>query len=107
MVALCGVVINGFTALLFHSGKDFDLNIKGAYLHLLGDALISFAVVISSIVIYFTGFYILDPILAILVCVFMAVISWGLLKESVMNLIRFNLRPRVSSVGVSKSDSEK
>lgn len=82
-VAGVGVVVNGITAALFHSGKDSDLNIKGAYLHMLGDMLISVGVVISGIVIYFTKWNWLDPLVGLLVCGFIAWSAWSLLKESV------------------------
>ena len=54
-VALAGVVVNGVTAWLLHGGHKHDLNIKGAYLHMLGDAAVSVAVAISGAVILATG----------------------------------------------------
>src|SRR5690606_32183699 len=53
IVAFVGIIINGVTALLFFRDKDRDLNIKGAYLHLLADALVSVGVVAGGLIIYF------------------------------------------------------
>ena len=53
-VSAIGFVINGITALMFYSGKDRDLNIKGAYLHMMGDAGVSLGVVVTGAVITFT-----------------------------------------------------
>ncbi|MFN7906171.1 MAG: cation diffusion facilitator family transporter [Pseudobdellovibrionaceae bacterium] len=88
IVAACGVFINGVTAAMFHSGKDSDLNIKGAYLHMMGDMLISVAVVISGAVIYFTElnetpWLWIDPLVGIAVCFLIGRSTWGLLKESI------------------------
>ncbi|MBK8699619.1 MAG: cation transporter [Saprospiraceae bacterium] len=81
-VASAGIVINTMTALLFFKGKDGDLNIKGAYLHMAADALVSLGVVIAGVVIIFTGWYWLDGVSGMLIAV---VILWGtigLLKDS-------------------------
>lgn len=83
VVAACGVFINGVTALFFISGKDSDINIKGAYLHMVGDMLISLGVVISGAVIYFTGWRWIDPTVGVVVSVIIGWSTWGLLKESV------------------------
>lgn len=83
IVALIGIFINGGTALLFMKGKNDDLNIKGAYLHLLYDALISVGVVVSGIVIYLTGWIRLDPIVGLLIVIAILMGTWGLLRNSV------------------------
>lgn len=82
LVAFAGIVINTVTALLFFRDKDKDLNIKGAFLHLFADALISAAVVIGGLLIHFTGIYIIDPILSILVAVVIFYSTFGLLRDS-------------------------
>ncbi|MBV8802261.1 MAG: cation transporter [Gammaproteobacteria bacterium] len=83
IVALVGIAINSGTAILFMRGAHDDLNIKGAFLHLLGDALISFGVVLSAIVIYFTHWLWLDPLIGL--CIVLIIIwgTWGLLRDSV------------------------
>ena len=82
-VAGIGVFINGFTAWLFVKDKDKDLNVKGAYLHMAADSLVSVGVVISGIVIIHTGWYIVDPIIGILIALIIIYSTWGLLKDSI------------------------
>jgi len=82
-VAALGILINLLTAALFLKRKDKDLNIKGAYLHMVADALVSLGVVISGILIYFTDWYILDPIIGLGVALVIIISTWSLLKESI------------------------
>ncbi|MDH6356916.1 cation diffusion facilitator family transporter [Parabacteroides sp. PF5-9] len=82
-VAGIGVVINAFTAWLFLKDKDKDLNVKGAYLHMAADALVSIGVVFSGIIIMYTGWYIIDPIIGIVIAVVIVVSTWGLLRDSI------------------------
>lgn len=81
-VAAIGVVINALTAWLFIKDKEKDLNIKGAYLHMAADTLVSVGVVISGIVIVFTGWYIIDPIIGLLIAVIIVISTWKLLSDS-------------------------
>lgn len=83
VVALIGIVINGGTALLFMRGSEQDLNIKGAYLHLAYDALISVGVVVGGIIIFYTGWVWLDPVIGLGIVVAILVGTWGLLRNSV------------------------
>jgi cobalt-zinc-cadmium efflux system protein len=83
VVALIGIFVNGGTALLFMRGAQDDLNIKGAFLHLLGDAFISIGVVVSAIAIYFTHWLWLDPIVALFIVIIILWGTWGLLRNSV------------------------
>ena len=62
-----GVAINGFTAWLFMKDKDKDLNVKGAYLHMAADALVSVGVLVSGLVISWTGWTIVDPVVGLVV----------------------------------------
>jgi len=82
IVAGIGIVINGFTAMLFIRDKDKDLNLKGAYLHMAADALVSLGVVIAGVLIIFTQWYWLDPIISFLIMIVILVSTWGLLKDS-------------------------
>ncbi|MFK7794228.1 MAG: cation diffusion facilitator family transporter [Gammaproteobacteria bacterium] len=82
IVASVGIVINFITAALFVSHKDEDLNVKGAFLHMIADGLVSVAVVIGGIVIYFTGWLLIDPLLSLLIIIVIAISSWGLIKDS-------------------------
>lgn len=81
-VAAAGVVINGVTAWLFIKDKNRDMNIKGAFLHMAADTLVSVGVVVSGIVIHFTGWYILDPVIGIVIALIIAWSTKGLLIES-------------------------
>lgn len=83
IVALIGIIINASTALLFMRGAHDDLNIKGAFLHLLGDALISMGVVLAAIIIYYTHWLWLDPLVGLLIVAIILWGTWGLLRDSV------------------------
>ncbi len=83
VVALIGVLINTISAFLFYKGQKDDINIKGAFLHLLVDALVSVGVVISGVMIYYTGWNQIDLIVSIIIAVVILVTTWGLLKESI------------------------
>lgn len=73
VVALIGIFVNAGTAMLFIRNQK-DLNVKGAFLHLIFDALISFGVVIAAVIIYFKHWYWLDPVIGL--CI-VAIIIWG------------------------------
>ncbi len=81
-VAAVGVIVNGLTAWLFMKDKERDLNVKGAYLHMAADALVSIGVVLSGIVIYFTDWYFIDPIIGLIVAVIIMISTWQLLRQS-------------------------
>lgn len=87
IVAAIGILVNGGTALLFLKGRKDDLNIKGAWLHLLGDALISFGVVVTGLLVAFTGLQQLDGIACALIVVIIVLGTWGLLRESINLLL--------------------
>lgn len=81
-VAGVGVLINAFTAFLFMKDKEKDLNVKGAYLHMAADALVSVGVLVAGIVISRTGWYIIDPIIGLIVAVVILISTWDLLHDS-------------------------
>jgi len=81
-VAFAGILVNGITAWLFMKGKEDDLNVKGAYLHMAVDAVVSLGVVISGIVIYFTHWFWVDSLVSLIIVVVIVGGTWGLLKES-------------------------
>ena len=81
-VAGVGVLINAFTAFLFMKDKEKDLNVKGAYLHMATDALVSVGVLVAGIVISRTGWYIIDPIIGLIVAVVILISTWNLLHDS-------------------------
>lgn len=81
-VALVGIVINGITALMFASGRDRDINLKGAFLHMAGDALVSLGVVVAGIVITFTNWLWIDPTISLIIAAIIVVSTWQLLHEA-------------------------
>lgn len=83
IIALIGVLINGFTALLFMSERSHDLNIQAVFTHMIADAAISLGVVVSAIIILKTGWTWVDPLISILIALVIIFGSWGLLKESI------------------------
>jgi cobalt-zinc-cadmium efflux system protein len=83
VVAAIGIVINGATAWLFASGRDNDLNIRSAYLHMASDALVSAGVVAAGLVIAVTGWVWLDPLTSLIVSALIVAGTWGLLRDSV------------------------
>jgi len=82
IVAGIGTLINLFTALLFMPGRKKDINIKGAFLHMTADAGVSLGVVAAGIIINLTGFYLLDPIISLVIVLVITIGTWGLLKDS-------------------------
>ncbi len=81
-VAGAGVIVNGITAWLFLKDKEKDLNVKGAFLHMLADTLVSVGVVIAGIIIHFTDWYFIDPIIGIGIAILIGWSTWSLLSES-------------------------
>ena len=81
IVAIIGIFLNMGTALLFRHGQR-DMNVKGAFLHLMFDALVSLGVVIVAVAIYFTQWYWLDPIVSLLIVVTIIFGTWSLFRRS-------------------------
>jgi cation diffusion facilitator family transporter len=81
-IAAIGIVINGLSAWLFVKGSQGDLNIRGAYLHMLADAVVSLGVVAAGIAIMFTHWYWLDPVISLIIVLVIVISTWGLLRES-------------------------
>lgn len=82
LVALGGIAVNGGTALLFMRGGKEDLNLRGAFVHMAADALMSLAVVVTGLIIMMTGWTILDPIVSLVVCLVIIAGTWSLLRAS-------------------------
>ncbi|TGD78401.1 cation diffusion facilitator family transporter [Hymenobacter wooponensis] len=83
MLAGLGILVNGFTAWLFRRGQKGDVNVRGAYLHMLTDMLVSVGVVVGGALVYFTGWQWLDPAISFIILAVVGVSSWGLLRETV------------------------
>lgn len=82
VVAGVGIVINGLSAWLFARGSQGDLNIRGAYLHMLADAAVSLGVVLAGFLIGQTGWQWIDPLVSLLIVLVIVWGTWGLLRES-------------------------
>jgi cobalt-zinc-cadmium efflux system protein len=82
-VAAAGIVVNGLSAWLFARGREHDLNVRGAYLHLVADAAVSLGVVVAGGVILLTGWHVLDPLVTLVIVGVITWGTWGLLRESV------------------------
>ncbi len=82
-VAAVGIVLNGISAWLLHSGSHDDLNRRSAFLHMLGDAAVSAGVLLSGVLIFLTGWTWLDPAVSLLIVAVILVSTWGLLRDSV------------------------
>ena len=80
--AAVGIVINGLTAWALSRQQQHDINTRGAFLHMLADTLVSVGVVVSGIVIHYTGWWVIDPIIGLIIAVVILVSTWDLLSES-------------------------
>ncbi len=81
-VALAAIAVNGATALLFMRGRERDLNIRGAFVHMAADAGVSFGVVVAAVLIHFTGWVRLDPMMGLVISAVIVASSWSLLRQS-------------------------
>lgn len=82
IVAAVGVLINGATAMLFMSGRKHDVNVRGAFLHMVGDAAVSVGVIAAGAAIMLTGRSWIDPAVSLVIVVVIGLSTWGLLRES-------------------------
>ncbi|MDH4944222.1 cation diffusion facilitator family transporter [Sulfurimonas sp. C5] len=89
IVALIGFVINAVTALLFVKGQEHDLNIRGAFLHMAADAAVSLGVVVVGIVMMYTDWNWLDPLVTLLIVGVILIGTWHLLRDSTAYALDF------------------
>jgi cobalt-zinc-cadmium efflux system protein len=82
VAAALGVIVNGATAVLFVAGRKHDVNVRGAFLHMMGDAGVSAAVIVAGALIWFTSWRWVDPAISVAVVALILWTTWGLLKES-------------------------
>jgi cobalt-zinc-cadmium efflux system protein len=78
-----GILVNGITTLLLMRGQQNDLNVRGAFVHMAADTLVSIGVVISGVIISFTGWYIIDPIISLIIALVILISTWELLHDSI------------------------
>lgn len=82
VVATVGIIINGISAMMFMSGRERDLNIRGAFLHLAADAIISLGVALAGVAIVFTKLYWIDPVISLIVTGAIVLGTWSLFRDS-------------------------
>lgn len=99
VIGLIGILINGGSSLLFMRNAHDDLNIKGAFLHLIADALILAGVVVGAIVIKYTQLHWIDPVLGLVIVAIILWGTWGLLRDS-LHLILDAIPHYIDHVGV-------
>lgn len=83
VVGLIALVVNLVTALLVHRGSENDLNLRSAFVHLMGDVLSTIGAVLAGILIYFTGADWLDPFVSVLIGLLILYNAWGILRDAV------------------------
>jgi cobalt-zinc-cadmium efflux system protein len=88
-LGILGFLANGFSVFLLHGDHHHNLNVKAAYLHLLGDALTSLAVIVGALFIWAWGWTWIDPLVTLLISVYLLVHTFNLLKESTEILMQF------------------
>lgn len=89
-LGVLGLIANGVSVLILEREKNKNLNIKAAYLHLMGDALTSLAVILGAVLIWFYKIYWVDPVVTILISIYLFVHTLKLLKESVTILMQMS-----------------
>ena len=99
LVAGIGVVINTITALLFMSGRDKDMNIRGAFLHMAADALVSVGVVLAGMAILLTGWLWFDPLISLVIVAVIVVGTWNLFKDA-LELILDGVPKQIEPIAV-------
>ena len=100
-IATIGILVNAFTAWLFMRGSKTDLNVRGAYLHMVADAAVSAGVVVSALVMAWTGWLWLDPVTSLIIAAVIAVGSWRLLVDS-LRLSLDAVPPHINAEAVAR-----
>ena len=102
IVSAVGIFINGFTALQFFRDKDSDLNVKSAFSHLAADAVVSLGLVIGGILIHYTGWSWIDPVLSLIVAFVIIGGTWSLVKDT----LKLSLNGVPSDIDLNKVREE-
>lgn len=87
VIAGVGFIANSVTALILHSSAKENINVRSSFLHMLGDALVSLGVMLAGTIILFTGLYIVDPIISLIIGIVIAYGAWQIIDESVHILL--------------------
>ena len=102
IVSTVGIFINGFTALQFFRDKDSDLNVKSAFSHLAADAVVSLGLVIGGVLIHYTGWTWIDPVLSLIVAFVIIGGTWSLVKDT----LKLSLNGVPSDIDLNKVREE-
>lgn len=102
VVAALGLVVNIAGALFLMKFRDTSINIRGAFLHIIGDAVSSVGVIIGGVIITYTGWYLIDPILSIAIALGIIVGAWGLVTES-MNILLESTPSHINVAAVAEA----
>lgn len=105
LIAIGGLMVNAISAWMLHSASEENLNMRGAFLHILGDALGSVGAIVAGLVIWQWGWTIADPIISVLMCLLILYSSWQLIRESV-NILLEGTPPHISTRAVVESMHE-
>ncbi|MEK6285052.1 MAG: cation diffusion facilitator family transporter [Acidobacteriota bacterium] len=87
LIAIGGLVVNAVSAFILHSASEQNLNMRGAFLHVVGDALGSVGAIVAGVVIWQWGWALADPLISIAICLLIMYSSWQLIRESVNILL--------------------
>jgi cobalt-zinc-cadmium efflux system protein len=87
LVAMGGIVLNGGVMLLLHRTGNNDINIRAAFIHMLGDLLGAVGIIVGALVIRATGWYRVDPILSVIISVLIVWTAWGIVRDSLNILL--------------------
>jgi len=101
VVAAVGIAVNAFSAWLFMSGSKDDINIRGAYLHMAADAVISLGVLLAGLAVAYTGWSWLDPLVSVAIVVLILMSTWSLLRES-LRLVLAAVPDSVDAIQVAR-----
>ena len=82
IVAAVGIALNGISAWMLHAGSHGDLNRRSAYIHMLSEAVVSAGVVLSGLLIIWTGWSLIDPLVSLVIVAVILVSTWRLLRDS-------------------------
>jgi cobalt-zinc-cadmium efflux system protein len=102
IVSGVGILINGFSAMQFFRDKDSDLNVKSAFAHLAADAVVSLGLVVGGILIHFTGWIWIDPVLSLIVALVITWGTWSLMKDT----LRLSLNGVPNDIDLQKVKAE-
>jgi cobalt-zinc-cadmium efflux system protein len=88
IVAALGLVVNLVAAAILHGGHRHNLNLRGAFLHVVSDAVGSVGAIVAGVVMWKTGWYLADPVIGVLISVLILFSSWSLVKDSLSVLMQ-------------------